>query len=239
MLNEQYISLLKKGKMAWNELVDAGVIEYLDASEEENTFIALEEEDLTKEHTHLEISPVTILGLCTSLVPYSNYCSPSRLIRGSKIQKQGLGLYAANFLTRLDTDANILHYPQRPIVRSFTHELFNYDSHPFGQNFTIALMSYEGYNMQDAIILNKGSVEKGLARSTYFRPYSLGELRYSGGLVDQIGIPDKEVKGYKSEQEYKHLESDGIVYTGARVKQDDVLHLLLKQPCQLLQCPPF
>jgi DNA-directed RNA polymerase beta subunit len=141
MLNEQYISLLKKGKMAWNELVDAGVIEYLDASEEENTFIALEEEDLTKEHTHLEISPVTILGLCTSLVPYSNYCSPSRLIRGSKIQKQGLGLYAANFLTRLDTDANILHYPQRPIVRSFTHELFNYDSHPFGQNFTIALMS--------------------------------------------------------------------------------------------------
>jgi len=200
-----------------------GIIEYLDALEEENAFIALYENELTKEHTHLEIDPVAILGLTTSVIPYSNFGSSSRLIRGSKIQKQSLGLYASNFHLRMDTDVSLLHYPQKPIVKTFMHDILNYDSHAAGQNVTIALMSYEGYNMQDSIILNKGSVQRGLARSTYFRPYEAEELRYSGGLIDEVCVPDKEVKGYKTEKNYRLLEKDGIVYTGALVNAEDVV----------------
>ena len=171
----------------------------------------------------MEISPITILGLCTSLVPFSNFGSSSRLIRGSKIQKQSLGIYAKNYLIRLDTDVSTTYYPQRPIVKTFMHDIFKYDEHPAGQNVTIAIMSYEGYNMQDSVILNKGSVQRGLARSTFYKPYSIEELRYSGGLTDEISIPDKEIKGYRSEKDYRLLEDDGIIYPGAHATEEDVL----------------
>ncbi|MEK6841124.1 MAG: DNA-directed RNA polymerase subunit B, partial [Nanoarchaeota archaeon] len=211
LLTKEHLDKLAKNELTWDQLVKMGIIDYLDALEEEDAYVALYENELTKEHTHLEIDPVMILGLTTSVIPYSNFGSSSRLIRGSKIQKQSLGLYTSNFHLRMDTDVSILHYPQRPIVKTFMHDILNYDSHASGQNITIALMSFEGYNMQDAIILNKGSIQRGLARSSYFRPYEAEELRYSGGLIDEICIPDKEVKGYKSEKSYRLLEKDGIV----------------------------
>jgi DNA-directed RNA polymerase subunit B len=217
------INDLKDGVIKWNDLVEQGIIEYLDAGEEENSFISLYEDDVTSEHTHLEISPITMLGVVTSLVPYSNYGGSSRLIRGSKIQKQALGLYTTNFLLRMDTDASVLHYPQKPLVKSFMHDVFNYDENPSGQNLTIAVMSYEGYNMQDAIILNKGSIQRGVGRSTFFRPSSLEEVRYSGGMMDEVSIPDKEVKGYKSEKDYRYLEDDGIVYPEASLESEEVI----------------
>lgn len=222
-LTEEHLRRLERGEIGWSELVRDGVIEYLDAAEESNAYIALYDHELTPEHTHVEISPNAITGLTTSLVPYANYGQSSRLNRGSKTQKQALGFYAANYLLRMDTDVSVLHYPQNPIVRSFTSDFAHMEDHPAGQNVVIALMSYDGYNMSDALILNKGSIERGLARSTYFRPYNCEELRYSGGLVDEIGIPNKDVRGYKSEQDYKNLEDDGAIYTECDVKEDDVL----------------
>jgi DNA-directed RNA polymerase beta subunit len=103
------------------------------------------------------------------------------------------------------------------------HDISNDDKHPSGQNVVIAVMSYEGYNMEDSIIINKASIERGLARSTYFRPSIAEELRYSGGLVDEISIPDKEVKGYKSEHDYRQLEKDGIIFPEAKVAEGDVV----------------
>lgn len=222
-LTEEIQRKVVANEISFKDLIDQGIIEYLDALEEENSLIALREEDITKDHTHLEISPITIVGICTALIPYSNFGGSSRLIRGSKIQKQSIGLYSSNFLMRMDTDSSVLHYPQKPIAKSFMSDIYNYQSHPAGQNVVIAMMSFEGYNMQDSIILNKGSVDRGLGRSTYFRPYSVEELRYSGGLMDDIGTPDKETKGYKSEKDYRLLEKDGIVYTGATVKEEDVI----------------
>ena len=222
-LTEKHIEGLVSGEIKWKRLVKEGIIEYVDAAEEEDCFVAMDENELEKDHTHLEIGAITLLGICTSLIPYSNFGSLSRLIRGSKIQKQSLGLYASNFLLRMDTDVNVLHYPQRPIVKSFMGEIFDYDSHPCGQNITIAVMSYEGYNMDDSIILNKASVERGLARSTYFKPFNAEELRYQGGLVDEVGIPDPDIKGYRSEKEYRLLEDDGIVSSGSKVGSEDVI----------------
>src|SRR3989344_4318877 len=214
---------INENKLTWKDLINKGVIEYLDALEEESSLIALREEDITQEHTHLEISPSMTLGLTTSLVPFSNFGQSSRLNRGSKTQKQALGLYIANFLLRMDTDVSVLQYPQRPIVQTVMHEISGYEKHPSGQNVVIAVMSYEGYNMQDSLVVNKGSIERGLARSFYFRPYGAEELRYSGGLIDEVGIPDKEVKGYRSEKDYRLLEDDGIVFPEAKVKTDDVI----------------
>ncbi|MBN2457846.1 DNA-directed RNA polymerase subunit B [Candidatus Woesearchaeota archaeon] len=223
LLTEKHKAQITKKEISWGDLIDQGIIEYLDAAEEENAYIAFREGDITPETTHLEISPMIIFGLCTSLVPFSNHTPPTRVNMGSKNQKQALGFYAANFLLRMDMDVSILETPQAPIVESIMHKISNYDKHPSGQNLVVAIMSYKGYNMEDAIIINRGSVERGIGRSTYFRPAVAEELRYSGGLIDEICVPDKDVKGYRSEKDYRLLEEDGIIYPEAKIKEDDVI----------------
>ncbi|HLD37476.1 MAG TPA: DNA-directed RNA polymerase subunit B'' [Candidatus Nanoarchaeia archaeon] len=220
-LKDEHIVMLEQGKIDWNGLLKEGVIEYLDAAEEENALIALNDNEITPEHTHLEIDTIDFLGAVTSLVPYGNHDQSSRLNRGSKTQKQALGLYSANFHSRLDTDVSILHYPQKPIVRSFTYDKINI--YPAGQNVVVAVMTYEGYNMEDAVILNKGSVERGVGRSTYFKPYTSTELHYAGGLSDEICIPSKDTGGYRTEAAYRFLEDDGIAYPESVMQESEVV----------------
>lgn len=223
LLTEEHIKKLQRNELSWNDLVKEGVIEYLDAVEEENALIAFFEKDLTPEHTHLEITPLAMFGLTTSLVPFANYSSAQKINTGSKNQKQALGFYAGNYHVRMDMDVNLLHYPQMPIVQSVTHPISGYNKHPAGQNIVVAVMSFKGYNMEDAVVINKGSIDRGFGRGTYYRPAIAEELRYSGGLVDEISIPNKDVKGYKSERDYRYLEEDGIIFPEAKVGEGDVI----------------
>jgi len=214
---------LEKSEIKWSDLVKQGVIEYLDTLEEENAFVAFFEEDLTHKHTHLEVNPINMFGLCTSLVPFANFSPGARVSMGSKNQKQAIGMYIANYSLRMDMDVNILHSPQVPIVQTIMADVSKFDKHPLGQNIVVAVMSYKGYNMEDAIIINKGSIDRGFGRSTYYRPAIAEELRYSGGLTDEICVPDKEVKGYKSERDYRLLDEEGIIHPEANVAEGDVI----------------
>ena len=223
LLTDRHIEQIEKGELTFSDLVDHGIIEYLDAMEEENALVAFFEDELTSEHTHMEILPLAIVGLCTSLVPFANFNQSTRLNAGSKNQKQALGFYVANYLVRMDMDVNLLHTAQIPVVKTLMHDSSDYEKHPSGQNVVVAVLSYDGYNMEDAILLNKASIERGFARSTYYRPVISEELRYSGGLIDDISIPDKDVKGYKTEKDYRMLEEDGIIFTEARVAEGDVV----------------
>ena len=223
LITEKHLKQLADGEIVWSDLVRQGIIEYLDAAEEENALVAFRDEHITSEHTHLEITPGSITGITTALVPFGNFNQSSRLIIGSKNQKQSLGFYAANYHLRMDMDANLLHYSQFPLVKTKLHDVTDYNEHPSGQNMVVAVMCYDGYNMEDGVILNKGSVERGMARSAYFRPVSAEELRYSGGLIDEVSIPDKDVKGYRSEADYKFLEGDGIISPESKVDEGDVI----------------
>ena len=223
LLTEKHIKQMENQEIKWQDLIDQGIIEYLDAAEEENCYMAFFEKDITPEHTHLEVSPLAMLGLTSSLVPFGNHITAPKLNAGSKNQKQALGFYAANFAVRMDMDVNLLHYAQKPIVKSIMHDISDYEKHPSGQNIIVAVMTYKGYNMEDAVIINKSSIEYGLGRSTYYRPAIAEELRYSGGLMDEISVPDKEVKGYKTEKDYRYLEGDGIIYPEAKVEEEDVV----------------
>lgn len=223
MLTDAYIKQIQNGDIKWQDLITQGIIEYIDALEEGNILVAFTEDALTEEHTHLEISPLAIIGTCTSHVPFGNFNQSTRLNAGSKNQKQAIGFYAANFAVRMDMDVNLLHTPQIPIVKSIMHDITNYQEHPSGQNFVVAVMSYGGYNMEDASLINKGSIERGLARSSYFKPAITEELRYSGGLIDEVCVPDKDVRGYKSEADYRMLEEDGIIYPEAKVTEGDII----------------
>lgn len=223
LLTDKHLEQLQKKEIHFTDLIKQGVIEYIDAGEEENCLIAFSPEDITAEHTHVELTPLSMFGLLGSYVPFANHSTGVRTSVGAKNQKQALGLYVSNYLTRFDTDVNVLMTPQAPIVESVMHDISGYNKHPSGMNVTVAVMNFKGYNLEDALVVNKGSVERGLARSFYYNPSSTSELRYSGGLMDQIITPDKDVRGYRIERDYRFLEDDGIVHPEAEVGEGDVV----------------
>ena len=171
LLTKEHLDDLKTEKITWDDLVNQGIIEYLDAAEEEETYVAFYKKDVTAEHTHLEVTPMAMFGLTTTLVPYANFNSAQKVNTGSKNQKQALGFYAANYHVRADMDINLLYSPQYPIVKSLMHEIVEYERHPSGQNVVVAVMSYNGYNMEDALVINKGSIERGLGTKYLFQTH--------------------------------------------------------------------
>ncbi|MEM4614452.1 MAG: DNA-directed RNA polymerase subunit B [Desulfurococcaceae archaeon] len=222
-LTKEHVEKLKKGEIAFDDLVKAGIVEYLDPDEEENAYIALTPEEVIEEHTHLELWLPGIFGITASIIPYAEHNQSPRNMYEAAMAKQALSLNTANFQERVDTRGHLLHYPQKPIVTTKAASIIGYDERPAGQNFVVAVLTLTGYNIEDAVILNRSSVERGLARSTFFRLYSTVEYKYPGGVQDEITKPSPSARGYRGPRAYELLDDDGIIAPETEVVGGDAL----------------
>jgi len=223
LISRKDLDDLKEGKRKWIDLTNEGIVEYIDAEEEENTLIALKEKDITPDHTHMELDPMCILGIGSSLVPYPEHNSSPRITMGAGMGKQSLGFGASNYRIRPDTRGHLLHYPEAQLVQTHPVKYMRFTRRPAGQNFVVAVASFKGYNMEDALVMSKAGIERGLARSTFFRTYSSEEKRYPGGQEDHFEIPDPDCRGVRSDDTYINLGEDGLISPECDVKGTNVL----------------
>ena len=267
ILTRKHIEEVREGRINWSDLLREGVMEWIDAEEEEDAYVAVEPYEtpercphckkalsptdvdwmnpgaesadavllckncggemttplLLEPGTHLEVDPMCILGVAAAMVPYPEHDSSPRVTMGSGMAKQSLGLSCTNYRRRPDTRGHLLHYPQKPLVQTKPMEFISFNERPAGQNFVVAVLSYYGYNMEDALVLNKASVERGLGRSTFLRTYRAEERRYPGGQEDHFEIPSPDVRGARADLAYANLGEDGLISPEAWVSGGDVL----------------
>ncbi len=224
LLTADLLDKLLTDLLSWNDLLRMGIIELIDANEEENCYIALDEKD-TKAHTHLEIFPSAILGAGASIIPYPEHNQSPRNTYESAMAKQSLGFSTPMMNTSTYVRQHFMLYPQTPIVNTKAMNLLGLEKRPAGQNCVVAVLPFDGYNIEDAIVLSQASVDRGLGRTFFYRIYDAEAKQYPGGMRDNFEIPDpnENIRGYKGEKAYRMLEEDGVIATESSVLGGDIL----------------
>ncbi|KAJ3073113.1 DNA-directed RNA polymerase III core subunit ret1 [Podochytrium sp. JEL0797] len=237
------ISHIMSGLYKFEDLVRKGLIEYLDVNEETDTNIAIAESDIvyspsddpsllifqplafnakvrtpSSNTTHLEIAPFTILGAVAGLIPYPHHNQSPRNTYQCAMGKQAMGTIAYNQLNRIDTLLYFLCYPQQPMVKTKTIELIGFDKVPAGQNATVAVMSYSGYDIEDALVLNKASLDRGFGRCQVYRKYATMIKSYPNRTFDRLMMPPNPAT-----HKYEALDVDGLAEVGEKLYKDQVL----------------
>ena len=224
LLSSELLERISNKLLSWNDLLRMGIIELIDANEEENCYITFDEKN-TKKHTHLEIFPSAILGAGASIIPYPEHNQSPRNTYESAMAKQSLGFSTPMMNTSTYVRQHFMLYPQTPIVTTKAMNLLGLEDRPAGQNCVVAVLPFDGYNIEDAIVLSKASVDRGLGRTFFFRIYDAEAKQYPGGMRDKFEIPNAEdnIRGYKGEKAYRLLEDDGVVATESEVLGGDIL----------------
>lgn len=216
-LTSTHLTNLDSKSIDFNDLLEEGVVEYLDVNEENDSLIATAVSEITCDSTHLEIDPLTLLGICAGLIPYPHHNQSPRNTYQSVMGKQAMGAIGYNQFRRIDTVLYLLCYPQKPLVKTKTIEFIGFEHLPAGHNATVAVMSYSGYDIEDAIILNRSSLDRGFGRCLVTKKHKSVLLKYPNGESDRVVIPETFSRGTHA------LDHDGIVNVGAQVRNGDVL----------------
>lgn len=214
------------GKMTWNDLISNQIVEYVDVKESENNTVIAEYPSQIyktnadyKTYTHCELHPICMLGGLVGLIPFSEHNQAPRNLFQGAMGKQAVNVYALNFQLRMDTQANVLHYPQKPLVTTYMVEPTNFDKQPAGTNAMVAIMMYTGYNQEDSIIVNQSSLERGLFVSTSYKSF-----KEKAKNEEKFIKPDpNKTKGIKTHANYNKLNKYGIVPKDIKIDPGDVV----------------
>ena len=223
-VDELYPNLkdLKKDEMVKYLKDNRCVVEYVDTAEEEMSLMAMKPSDISKYNTHLEIDPSLTLGILGNSIIFPEHNQFPRDLFSCGQSKQAASIYNTNFNNRFDTSNVVLNNGQIPLIKSRYLQKFNNEEHPYGYNTIVAIMSLNGYNVEDAILANEASVKRGLFRTTYLKTYEVREDVDEESTDEVISVFEnvynKDSTKLKPEYDYSHLDKNGFI------KEESELH---------------
>ncbi len=225
LITEEIIEKIQKKFLSWTDLLHTGILELVDANEEENCYVNIGTEVIDLSHTHLEVFPSSILGVGASIIPYPEHNQSPRNTYESAMAKQSLGFSTPLMNASTYVRQHLMLYPQTPMVSTKAINLLGLDDRPTGQNAIVAVLPYEGYNIEDAVVFNKSAVDRGFGRTFFYRVYEAEAKQYPGGMKDNFELPSSEenIRGYRGEKAYRLLEQDGAIMHEAVVVGGDIL----------------
>ena len=220
LITRDIIDRLESNELSWNDLLtncklDDSVIEYIDPCEQNFAMVAMKAKDsyilenTRVKYTHCEIHPSTIFGILASCIPFPEHNQAPRNTYQCAQSKQAMGVYATNYDKRYDKTAYILSYPSRPLVDTRLMNWLDLVKIPSGQVIHVAIMSYTGYNQEDSVLVNKGSIDRGMFATTIYHTEK-DEDKTITRLVSRCKPDPTKTKGIKYGN-YDKIDATGFV----------------------------
>ena len=234
IINNNILTKLKNGEYNWDNLLTSSkiydsVLEYIDPEEQSWSMIATKPKDLInpenklKKFTHCEIHPSTMFGVLASCIPFPEHNQSPRNTYQCAQGKQAMGVYVTNYENRMDKTAYILNYPMRPLVETRIMDLIHLNKIPSGSQLIVAIMTHTGYNQEDSLLINKGSIDRGMALTTVYHTEKDEDKQKINGDEEIRCKPDpNKTKGLKMGN-YNKVNSKGVIPENTLVENRDII----------------
>jgi DNA-directed RNA polymerase II subunit RPB2 len=217
----------------------SGIIEFIDTAESETILIANKNKNFTEREnikfTHVEIHPSLCLGVMGNQIIFPEHNQLPRNMFSCVQGRQAVSLYNSNFLNRMDKMGVVLNYGETPLVKSRYDYYINKEEHPYGLNTIVAIMSYNGYNVEDAVLVNEGSLKRGMFNTTYYTTYEDEEE------IDGDNLESDKTSSFKSRiifsnientlnvtnlkmgYDYSHLDENGLIKENTKLTDKTIV----------------
>ena len=241
LVTSDVIDGIKSDKLGWNDLmtncnIEESIIEYIDPEEQAWAMLAMKPKDLLNtdyegknkgdnifKYTHCEIHPSTIFGVLASCIPFPEHNQSPRNTYQCAQAKQAMGVYVTNFDNRMDKTAYVLNTPARPLVDTRIMDMIKINSIPSGFNVVVAIMTHTGYNQEDSLLINKGSIDRGLFQATIYHTEKDEDKQKINGDEEIRCKPDPtKTKGMKFAN-YNKVNNRGVIPENTLVENRDVI----------------
>ncbi|KAI8099126.1 uncharacterized protein BX664DRAFT_289066 [Halteromyces radiatus] len=172
--------------------------------------------------THQEFAPTNVLSIIANMTPFSDFNQSPRNMYQCQMGKQTMGTPSTVYNHRTDNKLYRIQTGQTPVVRPELHNEYGLDGFPQGANAIVAVISYTGYDMEDAMILNKSAHERGFGYGSIYKSEIVDLAQYRGRgdpVTCRFGLDSRGRKAYK-----EFLGLDGLPHIGAHLKADDPLY---------------
>lgn len=235
LITPEIIDKLSKKELSWNDLITScrlpdSVIEYIDPDEQNLAMIAMKSKSdyiqsskhMKYRYTHCEIHPSTIFGVLASCIPFPEHNQAPRNTYQTAMGKQAIGVYATNFDQRMDKTAYVLTTPSRPLVDTRVMNFLHLNNIPSGTQIHVAIMSHTGYNQEDSVLLNKGSIDRGLFSATIYHTEKDEDKNIIRDEIIRCKPDATKTKGIKYGN-YDKLNAQGFIPENTLVENRDVI----------------
>ena len=203
-------------------------IEWVSPTEQMYMDIAIVESEINDVSTHVELNPQSMLSVLAGLTPFSDNNQSPRNMYQCQMLKQAMGTFAQNMDYRNDNKAYRLQTPQTPLVVNDSYKKYfqtdKMDEYPAGTNTVVAVISYTGYDIEDAMIINKQSMERGFKHGFVYTTEIVDLEKYKGatGTIN-LHLTNVAPNG----QHYDaNLDDDGLPRIGTKLTQGKIMYML-------------